>query len=116
TLIENADYYIAPDGSDDNPGTLAAPFKTFAHADAVVKPGELVYVREGTYNEAVVLATSGTSTAHVRWEGYPGERAVVNGPGRIVTANGELVKIDGDFVEFRRMFILPSCRDPSGRA
>ena len=49
-----ADFYVAPDGSNDNPGTKARPFATFAKAKAAARPiaGKApvnVYFAPGTY-------------------------------------------------------------------
>lgn len=45
-----AQIYIAPDGDDLNPGTIAQPFGTLAKAVAVVQPGDTIYVRGGSYS------------------------------------------------------------------
>src|SRR6266511_5100456 len=42
-------YYVAPTGSDSAAGTQAAPWASIAHAQAVVQPGDAVYLRGGTY-------------------------------------------------------------------
>src|SRR5438270_13876798 len=44
-----AEVYVAPAGSDDNPGTLEKPFATIQRAQAAVGPGHTVFVRGGTY-------------------------------------------------------------------
>jgi hypothetical protein len=44
-----ADLYVAEAGSDANPGTAAAPFRTLQHAADVVKAGQTVRVRPGKY-------------------------------------------------------------------
>jgi len=44
-----AEVYVAPAGSDDNPGTLERPFATVQRAQAAVGPGDTVFVRGGTY-------------------------------------------------------------------
>lgn len=46
-----ADYYVAPDGKDSNPGTKAAPFKTFKPAVTAAAPGDTIYARGGTYTD-----------------------------------------------------------------
>jgi len=101
-VVEAADYFIATDGSDSNPGTMAQPFATFAAADAVVAPGELVYVRGGTYTEPAELGASGR--VGERYEGYPGERVLLQGPGRDHPFQPQVL-IAGDHVEVRRMVI-----------
>lgn len=47
--VEEADYYVAVDGSDSNPGTIDQPFATLQQAIDLAEPGELVYVRGGIY-------------------------------------------------------------------
>ena len=52
-----AQYFVAPDGRDDAPGTsLAQPFRTVGRAAAVLQPGDTCWLRGGVYREAVVLA------------------------------------------------------------
>ena len=43
------DYYVAPTGSDTNPGTLEQPFATLQQGARVAMPGDTVYLRGGTY-------------------------------------------------------------------
>lgn len=51
-----ADYFVAPDGDDANPGTLEKPVKDPVKAAAKLMPGDTVYFRAGTYK----CRTSGT--------------------------------------------------------
>lgn len=44
-----ATYYIAPTGSDSNPGAASAPWRTFSFALAKLKPGDTLLLRDGTY-------------------------------------------------------------------
>src|SRR5919109_221583 len=44
-------YYVSPSGSDANPGTKAAPFRTIQKAADVVNPGDVVIVGEGVYTD-----------------------------------------------------------------
>ena len=48
-------YYIATNGNDNNPGTIAKPWHTINYAanNSIVKPGDTILIREGTYNESV---------------------------------------------------------------
>jgi hypothetical protein len=91
-----ADFYVAPTGSDQNPGTKEQPFATLVRArDAVrqkIKAGldgdVTVLVRGGTYELAQPLvfgpADSGTAKHKITYAAYPGERPVLSG-GRRVT-------------------------------
>ncbi|MFI5593781.1 right-handed parallel beta-helix repeat-containing protein [Amycolatopsis sp. NPDC051758] len=84
-------YYVAPAGSDSAAGTQAAPWASIAHAQAVVQPGDTVYLRGGTYAysrankscasgtdrvDAITLNKSGGSGTPIRYWAYPGERPV----------------------------------------
>ncbi|HVR01656.1 MAG TPA: hypothetical protein VMT47_05965 [Polyangia bacterium] len=44
--------YISPDGSDGNPGTEAAPWRTFAHALPTLQPGSTLVLLDGTYTSS----------------------------------------------------------------
>jgi hypothetical protein len=45
-------YFIAPDGDDANAGTQAAPWKTFAHALPMLRPGLSLVLLDGVYTSA----------------------------------------------------------------
>ncbi len=74
-------YYVAPNGNDNNPGTLNAPWRTIGRAagKGVLQPGDTVYIRAGTYNEYVKPETSGAPGRPIAYRGYPGETAVISG-------------------------------------
>ncbi|WP_231954359.1 PDZ domain-containing protein [Pirellulimonas nuda] len=87
-------FYVATDGSDTNPGTLAEPFQTLEKAKAMVRaalPSATqpiqVWVRGGTYYLAQPLAfgpeDSGTAKAPVSYSGYANETAVLSGAIRL---------------------------------
>src|SRR5215210_6880809 len=58
-------YYVSLTGSDTNPGTAAAPFRTFAKANSVLTPGSSLYIYAGTYYQPLKITKSGTSTAWI---------------------------------------------------
>jgi hypothetical protein len=43
-------YYVAPDGSDTNPGTESRPFKTVQKGVTRAGDGDTVYIKAGTYD------------------------------------------------------------------
>lgn len=73
-----ATYYVATSGSDSNPGTSAAPFRTVQKGLSTVQPGDTCLIRGGTYNESLALGQSGTSTAKITIQNYPGETVTIN--------------------------------------
>ena len=46
-----ADLYVAPDGQDSDPGTLASPLKTIGKAAEMATPGTTIRVAPGIYPE-----------------------------------------------------------------
>lgn len=78
---EAANYYVATNGNDSAAGTSTnAPFRSLHKAVSVVGPGQLIYVRGGTYstNATISINTSGTAAAPIRLRAYPGEKPVLN--------------------------------------
>lgn len=73
--------YVATNGSDYNPGTRSAPFRTIAKGMSTLQPGDTLYVRGGTYKERIRNPNirPGTSSARITVAAEPGERPVVSG-------------------------------------
>lgn len=81
--VSRADIYVAPNGSDDGDGSLRRPYATVAKAVAVVKPGQTIALRGGTYRPTspITITTNGTTSQRVVLSGYRGERAVIDASG-----------------------------------
>lgn len=76
----NQQYYVAPNGSDKNDGTLDHPWKTLKFAVSRLSPGDTLDLRGGTYPEHdLTIKLKGTADAPITIESYPGERAVIDG-------------------------------------
>jgi parallel beta-helix repeat protein len=71
--------YVSPSGSDSNPGTADAPWRTLQHAFGRLAPGSTLYLRAGTYPDWVTESVSGTQSAPITVTAYPGEQPVVTG-------------------------------------
>jgi hypothetical protein len=71
-----ATYYVATNGNNNNAGSSNAPFATLAKAASVANPGNLIYVRGGTYNLSAQtsLSRSGTPAQPIRVRAFPGEQ------------------------------------------
>jgi len=77
---EAAEYFVAPDGRDDAPGTsLGQPFRTLRRATEALQPGDTCWIRGGTYRETVNLARGGRPGAPLTLAAWRGERVVLDG-------------------------------------
>src|SRR5882672_7781143 len=81
-------YFVAPTGSDGNPGTLEKPFATIQHAqEAVRQKAGSVLLRGGTYYlpEKLVFSAedSGSEAAPVVYQAYGKEQPVISGGVRL---------------------------------
>jgi hypothetical protein len=70
-------YYVSMGGSDSNPGTLAAPWRTIGHAASAVSAGATVLIESGSYAEDVKLALSGAAGSPITFEAGGSEAVTV---------------------------------------
>lgn len=105
--LETADYYVAPDGDDAAAGTRAAPFATIKKAAELAQPGQLVYVRGGTYlaTTKISLTRAGSAETPIRIRAYPGERPVLDVSATAGTSQ-DAVSISGSFYHLRGLEIV----------
>jgi parallel beta-helix repeat protein len=92
-------YYVAPNGSDSNDGSLASPWATLNHAIREAEPGDTIMMREGSYetNEVWINRDRGLGGAEGQYltiKSYPGETASVGGSRRIIL-EADFVRIEG---------------------
>lgn len=95
--IAAADFCVAPDGNDANPGTIAAPLATLAKARNAVRQkvavgltgNVLVLIRGGTYplTDSLVFGPedSGTDQYSITYAACPGEQVVLSGGRKIIS-------------------------------
>jgi hypothetical protein len=76
-------YFVAPGGDDSGPGTLAQPLGTIQFAlDQAAQPGDVVYVRGGTYNEQIQFNHSGSAAGgSITLKAYGNEHPILDGAG-----------------------------------
>lgn len=63
--VVRTNLYVAPGGSDANPGTEAEPFRTIGRAAQVVTPGTTVYVAPGQYTGGFRTNVNGSAEARI---------------------------------------------------
>ncbi|MFC6018260.1 sigma-70 family RNA polymerase sigma factor [Plantactinospora solaniradicis] len=81
--VTTASYYVAPNGSDTNPGSVDLPFATLDRAASVVRPGQSIALRGGVYRPTrpVEITTSGTADRRIVLSNYRTEIPVIDASG-----------------------------------
>jgi len=80
TSKQTTHYYVSPNGSDQNTGSLNSPWQTLEYALGKLSPGDILNLREGVYYEhGITSSINGTAAAPITIQSYPGERAVIDG-------------------------------------
>ena len=78
--------FVSNDGSDTNPGSLLAPFRTIQHAIDNAEPGDVISIRGGTYRERLRIENlNGREDAPITFENYQNEDVVLTGAEPITT-------------------------------
>lgn len=81
-------WYVAPDGSATGNGTISSPWDlrtalanntVSTNKNSVVKPGDTIWVRGGTYPGTYYANLRGSTTIPIIVRAYPGERATIDG-------------------------------------
>jgi MYXO-CTERM domain-containing protein len=106
-----AEYFVAPDGSDSNAGSMAEPFASLSKANGVAAAGDTIWLRGGTYylTSQVVLSKSGTSDANrTKIWAYAGEKPVLDAS-KYVTTNAAVdvpvILVTGSWMHLRGLEI-----------
>ena len=73
-----AEYHVSKTGADEAVGTARAPFRTLSKVAAVLSPGDVCIIHEGTYRETMVVPRSGEPAKPIRIQAAPGERVVIS--------------------------------------
>jgi hypothetical protein len=113
--------YVAPDGNDGNPGTLAQPLRTLAKARDVVRTRNSamtadigVYLRGGTYPQTSPLtfasADSGSGGFYIKYMAYPGERPLLTGGQpikgwKLADENNTIYSASASLPPFRQLYV-----------
>jgi len=68
---------VSTAGSDTNPGTATAPWRTIQKALDTLRMGEIALVHGGVYNENLVFRHAGLPSNPITVRNFPGEQPVV---------------------------------------
>jgi len=83
-LSFGATYYIAPSGNDNNTGAISSPWATLNKAWTVIKAGDTVYLRGGTYAfnaQQRLTGKNGASGTPINVWAYPNETPILSKSG-----------------------------------
>ena len=76
-----AEFYVATEGSPTGDGSITSPWdlETALNQPSSVHPGDVIWVRGGTYVGNFQSSLSGTANSPIVVREYPGERATLDG-------------------------------------
>ena len=106
------EYYVAPTGSDSDPGTIDKPFGTLQKGADTAVAGDTVWIRGGTYAitkpktgaAGILFSKSGTSdTNRIKYWAYPGEVPLVDFSNMTISTTGYTMgfSITGSWLHFK---------------
>ena len=96
-------FYVSTSGSDSNPGTQTAPWRTIQRALNVLQPGQQALVHGGTYTQDLMMSRSGTASAPITVAAYPGETVVLHAAS--TSGNTYPVQITGSYFRLQGFVI-----------
>jgi MYXO-CTERM domain-containing protein len=110
------EYYVATDGNDSNPGTMAQPWATLQKGANTAVAGDTVWIRGGTYKvttpatagAGINFTKSGTSdTARIKYWAYQGEVPVFDFTNLVISTTGYTMGfvVNGSFLHFKGLEI-----------
>ncbi len=105
--VHAATFYVATDGNDANPGTLAQPLLTFqAGLNKLSVAGDILYIRAGTYNVGRTFWNDKTGTAAQNFviSGYENERPILDGSALVpASVTSAVDRLWYGFINFRNI-------------
>jgi hypothetical protein len=110
TIVSATTYYISPNGNDNNSGSISSPFFTLNKAWSVIKAGDMIYARGGTYRYSTrqtLKGKNGTSTDTIKIFAYPGERPVFTKSSSYTTPSwpNALIYLVGNYTHWKNIEI-----------
>lgn len=116
-----AEYVVATDGNDANEGSLRKPFATLMRAQKAVKPGDVVFLRGGTYRlrdeqiakkESVralvcLFDRSGSQGKPIRYEAYRDEEVIMDfSQVKPAGLRVHAFRVTGSWLHFRKISLV----------
>lgn len=114
-LSYGATYYLAPNGNDSNSGTISSPWFTLNKAWTVLKAGDTVYLRGGTYafnTQQRLTGKNGSSGSLINVLAYPNENPVLTKSASYTTNGG--IHFSGNYFYWKGIEIAGYTQISSG--
>jgi parallel beta-helix repeat protein len=101
TPVPPKTYYVSLSGNDSNIGTELAPWRHIQFAIDQAKPGDIICVMKGVYNESIAFHNPGTTGGgFITLQSYPGQAPVIDGSGLPTAGQTGLVTIENmDYIK-----------------
>jgi Fibronectin type III domain len=109
TPVGNGDLFVAPNGTDSNPGTMAQP-TTLASAITRIAAGRTIFMRGGTYNfsttVSIVRGNNGSSGQTKNIYAFGSERPILNFSAQAFASSNRGIQLNGHFWHFRGLEVM----------
>jgi hypothetical protein len=101
-----ATYYVATNGSDANPGSQSQPFQTIDKGVSMLKAGDTLYLRQGTYvNQPIGYPSSQLLPSGTSWDNAITIASAPNETATLQGANGITLLYDEHYIIFDRIVL-----------
>jgi len=77
--VKASDFYVAKSGDDLNVGSEVNPWLTIQRAARMLRAGDTVYIKNGTYREIVSVENSGSERNYITFKAYPKNKVILDG-------------------------------------
>lgn len=76
-FLQAKDIYVSVQGNDSNDGSINQPFKTFNKAVSVMSAGDVCIIREGVYEQSLVVTKNGNAANYLTFKAADGENVEI---------------------------------------
>lgn len=109
TPVGGGDLFVAPNGTDSNPGTMAQP-ATLASAVTRIAAGGTIFMRGGTYNLSTTVTiargNNGSSGQTKKIYAFGSERPILNFSAQAFASSNRGIQLNGHFWHFRGLEVM----------
>ena len=103
------DIFVAPNGTDSNPGSMSAP-TTLTAAITRVQPGQTIQMRGGTYNFSATITiargNNGTASQQKNISAFGSERPILDFSAQSFSSSNRGLQLNGFFWHLRGLEIM----------